>query len=394
MITGAHGPVAEGGGGWAWVLSDLKTLLERGARWTSDRHERRGHGPQQRGVVGLEPDLVAHGQRRRRRHRARGGRCWRRGRRCRSGGTRPAGSTSWWPMARIAWRTAPRSVARRVTPNAVWADLAPRQRRLRPRPRSPRRRGEGVGVQPLDRVAVQRLAPEQDRLAEAEVVDPADGRGAEGPVEVGRVAAGHEADRVPEWPTRRPTPASDSSPMFRGVGGHAALAGQVGADAARRRCGQGRRSGPRPLRGRSGRMPSRRSPSSTMSTTPWTRPCRPAAASRALEHVDLGVAADVGGGDDPVDLAEHRRADEGHRRGRSRRRAGASMFSIRESPSPVDPGVEQDLRATSGEPRVALVTRGDGDAPSARAASTSVRALWPTLSRSTSTRGALIARRR
>jgi uncharacterized protein YndB with AHSA1/START domain len=30
MITGAHGPVAEGGGGWAWVLSDLKTLLERG----------------------------------------------------------------------------------------------------------------------------------------------------------------------------------------------------------------------------------------------------------------------------------------------------------------------------------------------------------------------------
>jgi uncharacterized protein YndB with AHSA1/START domain len=30
MITGAHGPVAEGGGGWAWVLSDLKTLLETG----------------------------------------------------------------------------------------------------------------------------------------------------------------------------------------------------------------------------------------------------------------------------------------------------------------------------------------------------------------------------
>ena len=30
MITGANGPVGEGGGGWAWVLSDLKTLLERG----------------------------------------------------------------------------------------------------------------------------------------------------------------------------------------------------------------------------------------------------------------------------------------------------------------------------------------------------------------------------
>ena len=30
MITGAGGAIAEGGGGWAWVLSDLKTLLERG----------------------------------------------------------------------------------------------------------------------------------------------------------------------------------------------------------------------------------------------------------------------------------------------------------------------------------------------------------------------------
>jgi uncharacterized protein YndB with AHSA1/START domain len=31
MITGAHGPVGEGGGGWAWVLSDLKSLLETGS---------------------------------------------------------------------------------------------------------------------------------------------------------------------------------------------------------------------------------------------------------------------------------------------------------------------------------------------------------------------------
>jgi uncharacterized protein YndB with AHSA1/START domain len=31
MITGAGGAIAEGGGGWAWVLSDLKTLLERGS---------------------------------------------------------------------------------------------------------------------------------------------------------------------------------------------------------------------------------------------------------------------------------------------------------------------------------------------------------------------------
>jgi uncharacterized protein YndB with AHSA1/START domain len=31
MITGAGGPLAEGGGGWSWVLSDLKTLLESGS---------------------------------------------------------------------------------------------------------------------------------------------------------------------------------------------------------------------------------------------------------------------------------------------------------------------------------------------------------------------------
>jgi uncharacterized protein YndB with AHSA1/START domain len=31
MITGAGGPVAEGGGGWSWVLSDLKSLLETGS---------------------------------------------------------------------------------------------------------------------------------------------------------------------------------------------------------------------------------------------------------------------------------------------------------------------------------------------------------------------------
>jgi hypothetical protein len=31
MITGAGGALAEGGGGWSWVLSDLKTLLESGS---------------------------------------------------------------------------------------------------------------------------------------------------------------------------------------------------------------------------------------------------------------------------------------------------------------------------------------------------------------------------
>jgi uncharacterized protein YndB with AHSA1/START domain len=31
MITGAGGAIAEGGGGWSWVLSDLKSLLETGS---------------------------------------------------------------------------------------------------------------------------------------------------------------------------------------------------------------------------------------------------------------------------------------------------------------------------------------------------------------------------
>jgi len=30
MVSGA-GDVASGGGGWSWILSDLKTLLETGA---------------------------------------------------------------------------------------------------------------------------------------------------------------------------------------------------------------------------------------------------------------------------------------------------------------------------------------------------------------------------
>jgi uncharacterized protein YndB with AHSA1/START domain len=30
MITGAGGAIAEGGGGWPWILSDLKSLLETG----------------------------------------------------------------------------------------------------------------------------------------------------------------------------------------------------------------------------------------------------------------------------------------------------------------------------------------------------------------------------
>ncbi|BAL86340.1 hypothetical protein AMIS_11200 [Actinoplanes missouriensis 431] len=34
LVQGTTEPGAEGGGGWAWVLSDLKSLLETGARLT------------------------------------------------------------------------------------------------------------------------------------------------------------------------------------------------------------------------------------------------------------------------------------------------------------------------------------------------------------------------
>ncbi len=38
-----------------------------------------------------------------------------------TGGTRPRGSTSWRPRARIAWRTSPRSRTATVSPKAFWA---------------------------------------------------------------------------------------------------------------------------------------------------------------------------------------------------------------------------------------------------------------------------------
>ncbi len=61
-------------------------------------------------------------------------------------------------------------------------------------------------------------------------------------------------------------------------------------------------------------MPSRRSPSSTMSTTPCVRPASLRGAREFPDDVELGVEAHVGVRDDAIHLAEHRRADERHRR--------------------------------------------------------------------------------
>ena len=151
----------------------------------------------------------------RRRHRPRGGRCWRRGRRCRRGTSpparRPGGRGRGWPGGHAPVGRPSGDAERGL------GHLAPRQRRLVLDLDHLGDDREGIGVEAFDRAAVQGLPPEQDRLAEAEVVHPAEGGGAEGPVEVGRVAAGDEVDRMPGRLDRRPT-RSDSSPMFPASG--------------------------------------------------------------------------------------------------------------------------------------------------------------------------------
>ena len=89
---------------------------------------------------------------------------------------------------------------------------------------------------------VERLPAEEDGLAEAQLVDPTEIVGPEGPLEVGRVAARHEVDGVVGDSLDRRHQVGQLGHVA-GIGGHAALTGQVGADpvqserrAARRSC--------------------------------------------------------------------------------------------------------------------------------------------------------------
>ena len=173
--------------------------------------------------------------------------------------------------------------------------------------------GDGVGAQPGDRQPGEGIQAEEDRLAEPQLVDAArvrrcasaQPRLAELPPETtderdarGRLDVGREPGEL----------------VHLGLVGHdAVLAGQVGA---RRRPGSGRagrrRTGPAATRS-PGSTPSRRSPSSTMSTTACVVPRRDAATGEGLEHRRLGVQAGRRVTDDGVDLADHGGADQGAR---------------------------------------------------------------------------------
>ena len=140
----------------------------------------------------------------------------------------------------------------------------------------------------------------------------------------------------------------------------------------------------------SGSTPSRRSPSSTMTTTPCTTPAARAAPARAVSTsgsvLQLVVAAAttrstwLGRGE--------RTSTIGASTPPARRR---STLSMRASPSPATPAATR-TRATAGWPSTALVTAVT-PMPRSAAMATSTAALAPMASRSTSTRGALTRRR-
>ena len=243
--------------------------------------------------------------------------------------------------------------------------------------------GDGVGAQPGDRQPGERVQAEQDRLAEPQLVDAADVRRAQAP--------------SPGWPScrrRRPTRVDADGRLDVGrepgelvhlglVGDDAALAGEVGA-----RCRPERRPGgrgrPAPAATRSaGSIPSRRSPSSTMSTTACVVPRRDDARERASSTDGLGVQAGRRVTYDGVDLAEHGGADQRARRrpgrrrrdGRGSRRASRRARRRRRAASP---------RPPPGDAERGLGDAGDPDARGRRAGRRATRVLCSIASRSNS----------
>ena len=299
----------------------------------------------------------------------------------------PSGSTSWRPMARRACRRVPDPGRAGATPNAAWPtvphgwagfvcdlDHLGDQR-------------AGVGVQALRRGAVERVHAEQDRLAESELVDAADVGRAQRPAEVGRVAAGHDREPPLRGGLHLLDQRAAAASIFESSGAMplwqarlvpipTSVRDRVALDLLRRASTSD-----------SGATPSRRSPSSTMRTTPWVIRRRRAAAGERLEHGRLGVEADGGVAHHGVDLARHRGADE---RPREQGAAGAEPSQV------LDTGVARArsrLRArTRPRPRA---RRAPPSSPRRRGClvgpsrSTSVRALASTLARSTSSRGAV-----
>ena len=170
----------------------------------------------------------------------------------------------------------------KVSPNAFWPDSSPWARRFALRLDHFADERDRVGVQAGDRSPVEWITAEQDRFAEAQVVDPA---------ERARCAPSSRGSRsCRRTRTRRAMPKVgldrlDEVRQFTHVcvGRLDAVAtGQICPDAseAQRRLPEDVADGG--MRARSAMTPSRRSPSSTMIITSWTRPHTLAAVPSAV----------------------------------------------------------------------------------------------------------------
>ena len=199
--------------------------------------------------------------------------------------------------------------------------------------------------------------------------------GAERPVEVGRVAARRPGRARRRTVASTASTSRESTAMF--VGRARRRSGRPGwcRSRATARPGRSRTCGRRPRRGRPGMMPSRRSPSSTISTTSWHALLRDSGAAESSARTSTSVLRLRSAlSHDPVDLAQHRRADRGSSGGDAR--PGAAPRGSRcASRRARDHAGCRSSRATSGDPSVALVTPVT-EMPRAASRSTSVRALW------------------
>ena len=187
-----------------------------------------------------------------------------------SGGCRPSGSTSWRPRARIAWCTVLLPVRAGAIAEGRLSAISPGLSRLHGDLDDLGEDRRGVLAQPRDGRAVERVAAEQDAFTDAEVVDPPDVGGRAQPVEAGRIAARHDAQRQSE---PRLTAVGDVGELADvAVVGHDAVAtGEVGADPVDVDVRQRPRQRSTASGTSSGMIPSRRSPSSTIRSTPCTR---------------------------------------------------------------------------------------------------------------------------
>ena len=141
----------------------------------------------------------------------------------------------------------------------------------------------------------------------------------------------------------------------------------------------------------SGRMPSRRSPSSTIRRTPWMRPCLCAQVeSRSITLISVLwlISVDATTRSAWLIMGDRIRVNSHV----SPARRIASMFSMRASPIEVTPALSIVL-AISGRPRTALVTPVTLIPRTARR-STSVLALWWIRSSRISNLGAVMQRPR